>query len=56
MKAWQCSKYYFLPSFDKNKILVGYCLGSSDDVTNDDQKTSLICMALKATLKFRLSS
>jgi len=29
-------KYYFLPSFDKNKILVDYCVGKSDEVTNDD--------------------
>jgi len=29
-------KYYFLPSFDKNKIFVGYCVGKSNDVTNDD--------------------
>jgi len=29
-------KYYFLPSFDKIKILVDYCVSKSDDVTNDN--------------------
>jgi len=25
-------KYYFLSSFDKIKIMVGYCVGKSDNV------------------------
>jgi len=29
-------KHITLPSFDKNKILVGYFVEKSDDVTNDD--------------------